>query len=461
MNNTFFQFALLCFFLISCGPRGPLVIDERDQKMNLKERILIDSVWAGHPVGFALLTEGNRQFIAYYNKERNMMVGQRTLDQKTFSLFKMPVFNREEGHGISTILNWDSHNYVTIALDKEGYIHLSGNMHVHPLTYFRSTAPYDISSMEQIHAMVGTEESRCTYPKFLTNREGELLFHYRDGSSGSGNEIYNMYSTENKSWRRLLDTPLTDGLGLMNAYQSQPKLYEDDWYHMYWVWRDTPDCETNHDLSYMKSKDLKQWYSAFGDPIQLPATLEQKALIVDPIPPGGGIINLAARLSLDEHLRTVMAYHKYDENGNLQLYVASAGENDWSYTQITDWDYRWEFSGRGSIVFEVRLGDFIRRKDGRYELGYNHVKYGEGTLLLDKNFQRIGEVLKPENPFSNLEPEGDFPGLEIRTARDDGKAPEGMKYMLKWETLPSNRDRPYPEPWPAPSLLYLYVLEQP
>jgi hypothetical protein len=461
MNNTLLYFALLYFFImISCRPGGPVVIDERDQKMHLKERILVDSVWAGHPVGFALLTEGNRQFIAWYNADRNMMVGQRNLSQNTFQLFKMPVLSREEGRGTSTILNWDSHNYVTIALDKEGYIHLSGNMHVHPLTYFKSTAPYDISTLEQIWAMTGTEETRCTYPNFLKNREDELLFHYRDGSSGSGNEIYNMYSTENKSWTRLLDTPLTDGQGLMNAYQSQPRLYEDDWYHMYWVWRDTPDCETNHDLSYMKSNDLKTWYSAFGDPIEMPATLDQKSLIVDPIPPGGGIINLAAKLCLDENKRPVMAYHKYDDNGKLQLYIAGAGEKEWSYTQITNWDYRWEFSGRGSIVFEVRLGDFTRRKDGRYELGYNHIKYGEGTILLDKNLQSIGEVLKPENPFSNMETEGDFPGLQIRTARDAGAPPSGMSFMLKWETLPSNRDRAYPEPWPAPSLLYLYVFEK-
>ena len=105
--------------------------------------------------------------------------------------------------------------------------------------------------------MVGTEETRCTYPHFMNTREGELIFHYRDGASGNGNEIYNLYSCESQKWTRLLDTPLTDGQGLMNAYQTQPILMEDNWYHVYWVWRDTPDCSTNHDLSYIKSPDLK------------------------------------------------------------------------------------------------------------------------------------------------------------------------------------------------------------
>jgi hypothetical protein len=123
--------------------------------------------------------------------------------------------------------------------------------------------------------------------------------------------------------------------------------------------------------------------------------------------------------------------------------------NKWTYKQITDWDYRWEFSGRGSINFEVNLGEFKRRDDGRYEVGFRHIKYGNGTLLLDSNLNNIGEVLKPE-PFSSaLELEGDFPGLAVRTSGDLGKSCQPIKkpfrYMLKWETLPANRDRPWPQ----------------
>ncbi len=92
--------------------------------------------------------------------------------------------------------------------------------------------------------MVGTEEKRTTYPHFMLTKEGELLYHYRDGGSGNGNEIYNRYSTDSKQWSRMLDVPLTDGQGLMNAYQTQPTIMADGWYHMYWVWRDTPDCAT-------------------------------------------------------------------------------------------------------------------------------------------------------------------------------------------------------------------------
>jgi hypothetical protein len=461
MKHIILIFILSLIF--ACGKaqnsEEKIVIDERMRTETILNSFVIDQVWSGHPVGFSLLTHNNRQYIAYYNASRNMVVGQRNLNEEGFSLHIMPPTYRETSGGTSTVLNWDSHNSVTLAVDKEGYIHLAGNMHVHPLTYFRSTRPHDISTLQQIMNMVGTEENRCTYPNFMLTREGELIFHYRDGASGRGNEIYNRYSTETKKWSRMLDTPLTDGQGEMNAYQTQPRLLEDNWYHVFWVWRDTPDCETNHDLSYMKSPDLNRWYNAFGQPVQLPATIHDKSIIVDPVPPGGGIINLSARLCLDENQKPMFVYHKYDENGNLQLYTARTEGNAWVSKQLTNWDYRWEFSGRGSINFEVRLGNFSRRDDGRYEVGYWHIKYGNGTLLLNENLENIGKVLKPEPISAVIEPEGDFPGLAVRTTGDLGKSPDkNFRYMLKWETLPANRDRPWPEPWPQPAKLYLYTI---
>jgi hypothetical protein len=247
----------------------------------------------------------------------------------------------------------------------------------------------------------------------------------------------------------------------MNAYQTQPTVMKDGWYHVYWVWRDTPDCSTNHDLSYMKSPDLKNWYNAFGEKFNLPVTLDKKLVIVDPIPPKGGIINLAAKLVLDDNNKPVFVYHKYDSHGNLQFYTAQIQDNKWVYKQITEWDYRWEFSGNGSINSEVRIKGFNKRDDGNYEVDYWHIKYGNGTVLLNKRFEAIGKVLKPEPFGADLEIEGTFPGLEVRTTSDLGSAEnEQRRYVLKWETINRNRDRPRPKPWPEPSQLYLYKLKK-
>jgi BNR repeat-containing family member len=390
-----------------------------------------------------------------------MVVGQRNLDDENFELHLMPQTLRETAGGTSTVLGWDSHNYLTIGIDKDEFIHISGNMHAHPITYFKSTKANDISTLVQETELVGSNERRCTYPEFGLTKEGELLFHYRDGGSGNGIEVYNIYSCENKSWSRLLDAHLTDGQGLMNAYQTHPTVMKDGWYHVYWVWRDSPDCSTNHDLSYMKSPDLKNWFNAFGEKIELPATFNKNTLIVDPIPVDGGIINLAATLCLDESNNPVFAYHKYDSIGNLQFYTAQINDKEWIYNQITNWDYRWEFSGEGSINSEVLIKGFNKRDDGNYEIDYWHIKYGNGTILLNNKFENIGKVLKPGSFRADIKIEGDFTGLKIQTCGDIGNTKENdTRYILKWETLDINRDRPRPKPWPKPSRLILYKLKK-
>ncbi len=453
MRNLFILLILLTVFTQSC----------KDYSVNSVAQVIeIDSVWAGHPVGFSLYTHGNRQYIAYYNSERSTVVGQRDLSEDDFQLHVLPRTERETNQGTSSVLGWDTHNYLTLGIDKEGYIHLSGNMHASPLTYFRSTAPNDVSNMEQIYEMIGTQEIRTTYPNFMLSREGELIYHYRDGGSGSGNEIYNIYDHETKTWSRLLDTPLTDGKRLMNAYQTEPTLQKDGWYHMYWVWRDTPDCSTNHDLSHMKSRDLKNWYNAFGEPIEMPATFDQKALIVDPIPPKGGIINLAAKMVLDQTNNPVFVYHKYDTAGNLQFFTAQIQNDQWEYNQITDWDYRWDFQGFGSINNDVKLKQFHKTRDGNYEVGFWHIKHGDGTILLNEDFERVELFLnpKPEIGEEDLEILNDSSGFQMNTAGDLGEPDEvNVKYFLKWETLGRNRDKPREKPWPKPSQLYLIKKE--
>ncbi|GJM28228.1 MAG: hypothetical protein DHS20C17_08630 [Cyclobacteriaceae bacterium] len=461
--GKFISQTLLWFSIIitGCSPNNqqPLVFDESANTESVDRMIMIDSVWAGHPVGFCLLTDKDRQYVAYYNATRNLVVGQRNLTDDKFTIQTLPATARETNNGTSTVLGWDSHNYLTMAVDKEGFIHLSGNVHAHPLTYFRSTEEGNVFSLLQVSKMTGLDENRTTYPKFLQTREGELIYTYRDGGSGNGNQIYNVYNCATKSWSRLLDTPLTDGQGLMNAYISSPRLAGDDWYHTYWVWRDTPDCSTNHDLSYMKSPDLKTWYNAFGERIELPATIDKKRAIVDPIPPKGGIINLAAKFVLDRANNPVFVYHKYDTAGNLQFYIARIDDNQWKYNQITNWDYRWEFQGNGSINKEVDIKNFTVRPDGYYEVDFWHLKYGHGTILLDDDFKNVGKVLKAESFETSLKPEGSFPGLMVQTADDIGEnSLSGSRYMLKWETLNRNRDRPREKPWPDPSILYLYEL---
>ncbi|MCC7491141.1 MAG: BNR repeat-containing protein [Fimbriimonadaceae bacterium] len=415
------------------------------------ETVDLAPVWAGHPVGFALLTAGDRQWVAYYAADRQLTVAERVLPGGAWSFTRL-----------DTAVGWDSHNYVTLAIDDAGHLHLSGNMHVVPLIYYRTTRPREAASLQRVAQMVGSQELRTTYPRFFRGPANEFIFTYRDGSSGNGNQIYNVWDHATQTWSRLLDQPLCDGQGERNAYLDGPTQGPDGFFHLVWVWRETGDAATNHDPSYARSRDLRHWTRSDGTPLKLPITLATGE-IVDPIPVGGGVINGNVKYGWDAQQRPIVSYHKYDAAGFVQAYCARLEEGRWRIVQVSDWDYRWAFGGGGSIPFEIRVGAVRPEPDGTLALGYGHPKAGSGTWRLDPQTLRpIGKVEpKSTTPASLGKIEGSYPGLQVRTGGDAGSSGEaGGRYLLRWETLGPNRDRPRAEA-PPPSQLRLLKLRLP
>ena len=420
----------------------------------VEESVDVGRVWAGHRVGFCLLTKGARQFdsvpgrqyVAYYDDQRQMTVAMRRLGAEKW-----------EYERLDSKLGWDSHNYVTMAIDSQGYVHLSGNMHCVPLIYFRTTEPYDISSFERVANMVGREEKRCTYPKFFEGAGGELIFTYRDGGSGNGNQIYNVYDVERSEWRRLLDEPLTDGKGKMNAYIVGPVRGGDGWFHICWVWRDTPNCYTNHDLSYARSRDMVHWETAGGGAVELPMTIDTAGLIVDAVPVKGGMINGNTKIGFDSKGRVIISYHKFDERGKTQAYNARFEGRRWRIRRASDWDYRWFFEGGGSIHFEIRVSGVVA-EDGYLRQSYSHDRYGGGAWKLDEeSLESLGKLERRSAwPRELNKLESDFAGMQVRLAKDiGGSGQSGAEYVLRWETLGVNRDRAWKKV-PEPSMLRVY-----
>lgn len=414
------------------------------------EQVLdVSPVWAGHPVGFALLTHGDHQFVAFYDEQRRMTVGQRRLGEDRWRLVRLP-----------EAVGWDSHNYITMAADDAGTLHLSGNMHVVPLVYFRTTKPLDATTFERVKSMVGRDEDRTTYPRFLRGPGNALLFTYRIGSSGNGDQIYNVYDGKTRTWKRLLDRPLTDGQGERNAYLDLPRRGPDGRFHLVWVWRETPDASSNHDPSYARSTDLIHWERSDGSPLPLPITLKTGE-IVDPVPEKGGVINGNVHVGFDTKRRPIVSYHKYDRNGKTQIYNARREGSGWKIYQTSDWDYRWDFGGGGSLPFEVRVGAVQAGADGKLTQSYGHDKYGSGTWILDEaTLKPVGKL--PERAAYPPEISGvtsKLPGMRVNWAGDLGASGEpGVRWVLRWETLGPNRDRPREGAPPPPSMLRLYKL---
>jgi hypothetical protein len=405
-------------------------------------------VWAGHPVGFTLLTRAPYQFVAYYDAERHLTVARRKLDERSWSFTKL-----------QDTTGWDSHNYITMVIDDGGFIHLSGDMHKAPLNYFRSTKPLDPTTLVKTKSMVGTLEDHVTYPQFLRGAKNELIFTYRDGGSGDGNQIYNVYDQEKQTWKRLLDTPLTDGQGKRNAYFNGPLKGPDAWFHLAWVWRESPDASSNHDLSYARSKDLVHWENAQGEPLPLPIRMG-KNITVDPVPEKGGLINGNTKIGFDDKGRVTISYHKYDAAKNLQPWTARLENKEWKLYQTTHWDKPVEFEGGGTLGFNVNVGAVTHEADGRLTQSWGHPDLGSGIWILDPTtLKSVGSIKRNASPPGFGKVEGTFPGLKPKFASDSGKSDKpGVHYVLRWETLGANRDRPREGKLPEPSMLRLYAI---
>ena len=430
------------------------------QRLQLQDSLKISGVWSGHPVDFSFVARGDSQYVAYFDSARRMTVALRTIASKTIHYVTLP-----------STLGWDSHNYIAMALDSSGYLHVSGNMHAVPLVYFRSTAPFTIDSIKAA-SMEGSQETSVTYPVFFNGPSGELLFMYRDGASGNGNQIFDKWTLSTKKWSRLFDQPLFDGQGQRNAYMGGPILGPDGYYHIYWMWRETADAATTHDVSYIRSKDLINWETVTGAKLALPITASTKGVQVDSIPQHGGLINRGA-IGFDSHNRLIITYHKFDANGYTQLYNAR-WEGAWKFYQTSDWAYRWDFGGTGTLVLNITFGPVVVEPNGSLTQSYYHVQYGTGIWELDESTMKPKSILGTSLWPARLEAP-QHSGMVVHWLKSTGlitlagsffnststpaKDPS-IVYALRWETMPENQDQPR-SPIPAPTPLMLYTFKDP
>lgn len=418
--------------------------------VNLEPALGTDSV------GYCLLTQGGYQFVAYYDANGQMSVAERQIKTGTGSEVpsQYPWTIKKLN---STWAGFDAHNYVTMALDSNNCLHVSGNMHAVPLCYFRATQPYDVNSLTQVTSMTTQNpENSVTYPIFLKNTLGNLIFTYRNGSSGDGDQYYNIYNATTRTWSSMLAEPLFDGTSQdMSAYAQTPFMGPDGYYHTAWVWRNTPDVATNHDLSYMRSLDLVNWQTISGTSLALSVTPSTPGVVVDPIPVNGGIINGCQGVGFDPSNNVVISYLKYDENGYTQIYLARYVNGAWQSTKATNWTYRWVLSGGGTIASQISIGPVVS-KNGQMTIRYNHVQYGSHTAIVDPvNWTLdMGNVTVPADttmPTPFYSPGSTFPGVAVRRTVDLSGSDAAYTYILRSEAVSNPGDLfyvgPYSPPW--------------
>jgi hypothetical protein len=222
--------------------------------------------WAGSSVNVvanirqSLFSDGGSQVAAFYDADGFMVLARRARDGDAWT-------TRRTSHRGDVA---DAHNAISLALDGAGYLHVAWNHHDSPLHYARSVAP-DSLELAAPAPMTGERESRVTYPQFFRLPSGDLLFLYRDGQSGRGSLVLKRYSAATRTWT-MVQPDLIDGEGRRSPYWGMT-VDRRGGLHLAWIWRESPDVATNHDLAYARSVDGGvHWTRSDGTPLALPIT---------------------------------------------------------------------------------------------------------------------------------------------------------------------------------------------
>ena len=378
-----------------------------------------------------LLQHGDTQVLAYYDESRRLTLAERNIRTPNWGV-----------HKIDSTLKWDSHNNIDLGFDPSGRLHIAGNMHASPLQYWSIDLQSSSTKVHRHEVLADARRERSvTYPRFLRDKDGQLLFTYRDGSSGDGDFICLRWNDETARYERMTEHPLIDGGGGRNAYidTNAPILGPDGAWHMLWVWRDSPDAESTHTVNYARSADFVTWSCADGSPLGHPIVDDAKT-VVDPVPPGQGLINNNVRLGFLPSGRPLAIYHKRDESGSQQIWAAAFDGAQWVRRQLTGWDYRWDFAGRGSLDFQIEIGPPATTALGVLV----HVRRDDAVEVFSVSEELSVTSLASASSWSPLRRVPRSDGLHERMTLGRGWAPGdlGAEWFVLHTSVLDQRDQP-------------------
>ena len=85
------------------------------------------------------MTQGDEQYISYYDAEGFLTLGKRNLHAGQWTLHRTQYKGNVK----------DAHNVISMMLDGDGYIHVAFDHHGQPLNYCRSIAPHSLELGEK------------------------------------------------------------------------------------------------------------------------------------------------------------------------------------------------------------------------------------------------------------------------------------------------------------------------
>lgn len=316
------------------------------------------------------------QYTAYYDPEGRMVLAKRNLNSKKWETVVTPYTGNVK----------DAHNDISIVIDSEGYLHVSWDHHDTRLRYARSKKAYSLELGEE-QPMTGEDELKVTYPEFHNLPNGKLLFCYRSGASGRGNMIMKSFDVKTQQWISLQNN-LIDGENQRSAYWQM--YVGKKGIYISWVWRESWDVSTNHDLCYAFSPDGgKTWQKSTGEKYTLPIT-KQTAEHAWEIPQNSSLINQTA-MTVDAQGNPYIATY-WDNNGIPQYKVVYLSNGKWNLINTNFHLNPFSLGGGGTKKIPISRPEILvdksmlyllfrdEERDNKITLGYTNLKNKEWKL---------------------------------------------------------------------------------
>jgi hypothetical protein len=288
-----------------------------------------------------LVSDSKRQFLAWYGPAGELMLARRRLGETRWEVTQTAYTGRPG----------DAHNGISLGLDGHGVLHLAWDHHNDTLRYARSVRPGSMELTGKL-PMDGVRESRVTYPEFFPVSGGDLLFLYRDGSSGRGDTLLKRWRTAAGKWETIA-SPLIDGGGARSAYTNRIAVDRGGRWHISWCWRGSGDAATNHNLLYARSDDEgRTWRRSDGTAYKLPITAGTAEVAVR-IEQASDLINTGT-MAADSAGRPMMAtYWRPAGAAAPQFHLVRHDGAAWRVQQVGERKLDFRLSGGGTLRIPV------------------------------------------------------------------------------------------------------------
>ena len=354
-NVRYLLFLVFCLFW-GCSNNDIPLIDGTKQLsiklMPLTEAYAKNSINTSVFRKNSICSDDNYQIVSYYDSEGFVTFAIRKLDSDNWEIIKSNLQSDCT----------DAHNSISIALDGEGYIHIAYDQHGNRMNYRKSLHPYQIVFSDIQYMVNPNDEQSVTYPEFYRKSNGNLIFVYRDGGSGNGDCVMNEYDLYTKQWSRIQNN-LLDGQMQRNAYW-QICMNNNDIIYMSWVWRESSDVATNHDMCYAYSIDNGlSWRNSLGNIYSLPINIENSE-IAWAIPQNSNLINQTSMTTDFEGNPYIATYWSAIDSDVPQYHIIYNKDNIWRQTQISNRTLPFSLSGGGTKRIPIARPQFVIDKYG-------------------------------------------------------------------------------------------------